>query len=580
MKSTDQVPTTLERRGLIVFGLVLLAVIGWGLVENSLFQVAFLLAVIAVVLEGILLAAAWRHGLGWLFSRGALRLYGWLGVGLISLVLLFYAEEAWRGKRAWVDLMIDLKHRGDSIELSSVVPPPVPDEQNFVQAPGVAKLLGYGQVEPARSSRGGFFCGPPERWPAASWALGQATDLRAWQKYFRQPPVPGSPHWDEHEEPLSFPTPQEPGEPAADVLVALSCFDTNLAILRSAAGRPFAHFPVEYAKGYWALYEGGVRFPKDTFLGAANVLSLRASAELAQNQAELALGDILLALRLGDTLRQEPFAVAHYTRAEMFMRTLQPVWEGLAGHKWNTAQLAVLQERFSAMTWRSDFRACARGETLLLLDAINQVQAFFEHRHSAFGDRLATQTKADERLVIWLVSALYPTGWLYQDKVWLYRYYEQHERELSKTGFREASRQQLLAALRRATDPQVVIQGYPKLSAVYEESDKAVYFDTVCQQVKTACALERYRLDKGSYPVSLNALLPAYLAQVPQDILDPSDSPLRYSSREHKSYELYSVGWNRQDDRAQPSPVEKDWRGTQRLFPRLTKGDWVWRIGS
>ncbi len=85
-----------------------------------------------------------------------------------------------------------------------------------------------------------------------------------------------------------------------------------------------------------------------------------------------------------------------------------------------------------------------------------------------------------------------------------------------------------------------------------------------------AIALERYRLARGEYPESLDALSPQFIAQVPHDVI--GGQPLHYRRTSDGKFVLYSVGWNETDDGGvvvfkQGSAPSVD----------LDKGDWVWR---
>src|SRR5215472_649313 len=70
------------------------------------------------------------------------RYFFWL-VGLIALVILFYAEENWRGARQWEKHKQALRTRGEPFEASAFVPPPVPDEENFAMTPFLEPLFGF-----------------------------------------------------------------------------------------------------------------------------------------------------------------------------------------------------------------------------------------------------------------------------------------------------------------------------------------------------------------------------------------------------------------------------------------------------
>jgi hypothetical protein len=54
---------------------------------------------------------------------------------LVTLVGLFYAEENFRGKRAWQKYRRELEARGDQVDWKTFIPKPIPDEQNFASIP-------------------------------------------------------------------------------------------------------------------------------------------------------------------------------------------------------------------------------------------------------------------------------------------------------------------------------------------------------------------------------------------------------------------------------------------------------------
>lgn len=69
-------------------------------------------------------------------------------------------------------------------------------------------------------------------------------------------------------------------------------------------------------------------------------------------------------------------------------------------------------------------------------------------------------------------------------------------------------------------------------------------------------AIRRYRLEKGSNPPSLAALVGEYLAAVP---VDPyTDQPLRYRLTTG-GHQLYSIGPDDKDDGGRPFPEASDW---------------------
>ena len=83
--------------------------------------------------------------------------------------------------------------------------------------------------------------------------------------------------------------------------------------------------------------------------GCALVLRLRAVAELQNGQSEKALTDVQLMLRLAGSIRTEPILISHLVRIAVANLALQPVYDGLAEHKWSDAQLAELDRELAGL---------------------------------------------------------------------------------------------------------------------------------------------------------------------------------------------------------------------------------------
>ena len=51
--------------------------------------------------------------------------------GLFILVVLFYAEEDWRGKHAWENYKHELEAKGEKLDWQAFVPPPCQTTRTF-----------------------------------------------------------------------------------------------------------------------------------------------------------------------------------------------------------------------------------------------------------------------------------------------------------------------------------------------------------------------------------------------------------------------------------------------------------------
>jgi len=82
-------------------------------------------------------------------------------------------------------------------------------------------------------------------------------------------------------------------------------------------------------------------------------------------------------------------------------------------------------------------------------------------------------------------------------------------------------------------------------------------------EARIACRLERYRLAHGNYPYTLDALVPAYGAELPRDIMN--GQAYIYKLKPDQTYILYSVGWNQKDD-----------QGDAGKYRSSDSPDWIW----
>src|ERR1051325_8714393 len=78
---------------------------------------------IAATLGLILSAIPWTRSL----MKWVLRRWFFCAAALATLIGLFYAEENWRGKRAWENCKRDLEAKGETLDWKAHVPPPILD---------------------------------------------------------------------------------------------------------------------------------------------------------------------------------------------------------------------------------------------------------------------------------------------------------------------------------------------------------------------------------------------------------------------------------------------------------------------
>jgi hypothetical protein len=359
-----------------------------------------------------------------------------------------------------------------------------------------------------------------------------------------------------------FPVSPQPQTPAADVLLALSVYNPVIEELREASRRPFARL---------GGYSDMAQEPSILMLYLAHmkscfqVLHLRTVAELADNQPAKALEDVQLMLRLDDKLRQEPLLIEHLVSVALTAITLQPIYEGLAQHRWNDAQLAELESALAQKDFLADYQFAMRGERTFAIDMIEN-------------QRITRQIKTMEEVAgkpkeVTLSLRWSPSAFFYQNELAFAQLHEQLIQPLLDLTNRIVSP----AAVRRA---DAVVQAEMKHYNPYKVQSLMLFpaisasvtkFARIQAQVdlaRVACALERFRLANGNYPATLDALAPQFIAQLPHDVIN--GQPLHYRRTDDGKFVLYSVGWDEKDDGGNIFLTASGGIDQKR-------GDWVWQ---
>lgn len=570
-------------RGLLLGWLVLMAV----LLIGFLFLVAAtgtsiarsgeelrLLGVVGIVVTLIFLLAAFIR---WLCDLRNIKRSLFALACLATLIGLFYAEEDWRGWHTWNQFKQKWEAKGEHFDYASIIPTPVPDDQNFALTPVVASCYEYffdkaGQEIRPRNTNvvdrlSMLTWRDDHSWAKVpkfeSWQLTGKINLQVWQEYFRATPPTDS------QQTNSFPVAPSPQSPADDVLLALSKYDSAIEDIREAGKLPYSRFPLTYGNGDPAA----IALPHlNALRTCAQVLGLRSLAELQNRQGAKALEDIKLQLRLVESLRTEPFLISQYVRIAMLKLALQPVMEGLAENQWTDQQLSALDQEIKKMNLVADYKSVMRGEIGFQAGIIDYLRRQPEQFLNLSGENSGGKSVPFPAKIIWQSI---PSGWFYQNQLNLSRitveFYlpvaDEVKLTISPTMTRQAD-----AALKietRRSTPYNLLERmlFPALGSAVEKFARA---QALIQLSRTAIALERYRLAHEEYPESLDALALQFLEKVPHDVI--GGGPLKYRRVASGQFVLYSIGWNEKDD----GGVEVFKKNSSSELD-ASQGDWVWR---
>jgi hypothetical protein len=382
------------------------------------------------------------------------------------------------------------------------------------------------------------------------------TDLKPWQDYYRNLATKTN----------LFPVAAGSQTPAQDVLLALSKYDSTIEELRAASKLPYSRFPIEYDKDNPSM----ILLPHLAVMkGCTQILSLRAMAELQDGQAGKALDDVKLMVYLDNSIRTEPFLISQLVRLAMAVLMLQPVYEGLAEHKWSDAQLAELEEALGGVDFLADYKASVRGE---LIFSVYETEYLRHSRNFQMLENSGPGNRQNPFAQLGLHLA--PASFFYRNEMaiariylnWVFPLVDVEKKIVSPTlvGRDEVAGNK---ELKRGSPYNILARmRFPAMSAAVKRFARG---QSSIDLARVAVALERYRLANGQYPETLDALEPRFMEKVSHDIIN--GDPLHYRRDAYGQFVLYSVGWNEKDDGGVPG-LSKNGKVTD-----FDKGDLVWR---
>jgi tetratricopeptide (TPR) repeat protein len=501
-----------------------------------------------------------RRFFRWLFSWRTVR-RALIGLAaLATLVALLVTEEDWRGKRAWENYRHEWEAKGEKFDWQAFVPPSVPSDQNFFTAPIFTNIRdGKILMSPYDDD------GKPDIHSDASrsgYALYRMhlTDFQQWQNFYRHQTNTGMAK--------RFPVSPQMQTPAADVLFALGKFDSSVDELRQASQRPYANVLLNYEDGFDAL--SPLLEDLAALKRCSQVLQLRAVAELSDGQSAKALADVKLLLRLNDCLHSSPFLISYLVRMAIVNIALQPVWEGLAEHKWSDEQLIELEAELTKVDFLADYGFVMRGERAFAIASFENQR---RTRKMIFLEDNGDIANTNKPVIVSL--SFMPSAYFYQNELafalvqqqWILPLVDTNARIVSPQALRSAD-VDVRAEMKQLYFTPYKAQALMVVPALNAGVKKFAAIQSSIDLARVACALERYRLAHGEFPEMLDALAPRFIAQLPHDIIN--GQPLHYRREANGQFILYSVGWNETDDGGQVvltkgGSVDRE------------KGDWVWQ---
>ena len=550
----------------------------------------------------------------------------WLLVSAVcvALVSVFYAEENWRGKRAWEQCKRALRTQGLPLDWTNYIPPAVPDDQNIFGVPEMVTWFhgrtGLGWPEFARSL------------PSATYpGLNLDTNSARMQVAELVVALPNTPTRDgftalRWNEPASRaeaakilnnalgPIARAPQSPIGVGLmlrrpdevqpaeILLQC-QTVLSEkeLKEFLPDSLVHANTGLSERVLRFESGGdgsyrVTMPKlakaSDFLAWSDGLEpqlalIRRALERPQSRLQgfyanpntVPSPDFLAVRNLAQTLGaraqchlllgRPADALDDLTLIHDFCRRIlaaqQPatLLSSMLNQAVRGLYAAQIAEGLRLQAWREP-QLIALQDQLKTVNVLTPVKQAFT-AEAAITYRALESVPSAGMVQRTLLAGLCPRGWGYQHVA------ARLNLDFGRLACIDPGNQLILPDKVVAANKQA--RALDTGAYTFAPSLEQVGFGRACQntahsqteinQALIACALERFRLAHGDYPENLETLVPQFLDAVPHDVI--GGQPFHYRRGPQAAFVLYSVGWNGRDDggtRGQPLPA--------------TDGDWVW----
>ena len=450
----------------------------------------------------------------WLIS-GRIQKRIWVSIGIFVLLFALAAQSLkWAARSEWENWKAKWEAKGEKFDIASVVPPKVPDDQNFAKSQFFAPLFDHDADSPKFNEARDRFDIKTASSLRYAWRKGKHRDFVVWESAF---------------------------------------YESDLAKLADDLKRPHCRFNIRYEDGFAAVLPH-----LSTMKKAATLFALSSAQRLSKGDTTGAWQDTLNGIRLGEQLRTEPFLISQLVRIAILEINFQTFWEGQVNHQWSAEQLTAFQETFQSIDLLAGMESAIRAERNMInhwLPSVaqggTQTQGFDELNSSLdyfpafffYGN----QYQINRILTEIILSGIDVSN--HRLNVHQFKKMEEEILDLKSSflPFRHA------IAL-------MMLPGLDKYALKVSQTQAAL------DQSAIVAALERYRLAEGSYPEKLAALRPKFIAKIPGDLFH--DQGLVYRINEDNSFTLYSTGYNETDDGG-----EFFISGESIDF---AKGDWPW----
>jgi hypothetical protein len=283
--------------------------------------------------------------------------------------------------------------------------------------------------------------------------------------------------------------------------------------------RPSAYYPIRYQDNF------ATPLPHiSEMLSLAQMLRVRSEASLVLDRSTEAFEDTMMILGLQKTMRDQPLLIALLVRESMILLGLEPMNKGIHHHQWRDSELAGIQNHLLMIDLQENLMTAYRGERA-------SFYAFLLQLTDTTASKLPPRKRPTDIMLPDQMDYYYKTMQATLDTMQKHQTLGWNSSLPFGSGFDVKGWKRYFR--------WVVALAMPAMEGAVEKTAEC---QTQVDQTLIACALERYRIARGSYPASLDPLVPEYLAKLPNSPIN--GKPMNYTLKPDGNFLLWTPGWN------------------------------------
>jgi hypothetical protein len=306
------------------------------------------------------------------------------------------------------------------------------------------------------------------------------------------------------------------------------------------------------------------------------MLCLRSTAAARAGDVATAHQSLLIAMRLFQADMDEPFLIGSLLACADASCTSSAAWELCDAHSGSVDDFRILQDALSQIDFQTSLLRAERGEIALNLANKAKIESQGRTLVSNFFIE-----RGDDKPTPAVASRVVPNGLLDSNTAILDRWrYDYSIEPLRDSDFETllAKRNELNALITEHRKQPFFMHFDELIAQIAMPADSGVinnvvYAQCLVNEAIAACALERYRIEHGTYPDSLAEANHPGEKPIPLDVI--SGKPMGYRNTPNGKYALWCVGFDGKDDGGK--------RVLDAKVPNITRfsdpayiGDWVW----